>query len=44
MDFFHTLMVELVKIIIFGVDMSSSTKIHNKNKDISIYGQGTTQD
>ena len=31
-------------VITFGVDMSSSTKIHNKNKDISILGQGPTQD
>ena len=30
-------------IIIFGVDMSSSTKIDNKRKDILILGKGTTQ-
>ena len=30
-------------IIIFGVDMSSSTKIDNKGKDILILGKGPTQ-
>ena len=30
-------------VIIFGVDMSSSTKIDNKNKDILILGKGPTQ-
>ena len=29
--------------IIFGVDMSSSTKIDNKKKDILILGKGPTQ-
>ena len=31
------------KIIIFGVDMSFSTKIHNRKKDILIVGKGRTQ-
>ena len=31
-------------IIIFGVDMSSSTKIDNRKKDILILGKGRTQD
>ena len=31
------------KVIIFGVDMSSSTKIDNKKKDILILGIGPTQ-
>ena len=30
-------------VIIFGVDMSSSTKIDNKKKDILILGRGPTQ-
>ena len=30
-------------VIIFGVDMSSSTKIHNRKKGISILGRGPTQ-
>ena len=30
-------------VIIFGVDMSSSTKTDNKKKDISILGKGPTQ-
>ena len=30
-------------VIIFGVDMSSSTKIGNKKKDILILGEGPTQ-
>ena len=30
-------------VITFGVDMSSSTKIDNKRKDISILGKGPTQ-
>ena len=30
-------------VIIFGVDMSSSTKIDNKRKDILILGKGPTQ-
>ena len=30
-------------IIIFGVDMSSSTKIDNRKKDILILGKGPTQ-
>ena len=30
-------------VIIFGVDMSSSTKIDNKGKDILILGIGPTQ-
>ena len=30
-------------VIIFGVDMSSSTKIDNRKKDILILGKGTTQ-
>ena len=30
-------------VIIFGVDMSSSTKIDNKEKDILILGKGPTQ-
>ena len=30
-------------VIIFGVDMSSSTKIDNRKKDISILGKGPTQ-
>ena len=29
--------------IIFGVDMSSSTKIDNRKKDILILGKGPTQ-
>ena len=31
-------------IIIFGVDMNSSTKIDNRKKDISILGKGATQE
>ena len=30
-------------VIIFGVDMSSSTKIDNREKDIMILGKGPTQ-
>ena len=30
-------------VIIFGIDMSSSSKIDNRKKDISILGKGTTQ-
>ena len=30
-------------LVIFGVDMSSSTKIENSKKDILILGKGTTQ-
>ena len=30
-------------VIIFGVDLSSSTKIDNKKKDILILGKGPTQ-
>ena len=30
-------------VIIFGVDMSSSTNIDNRKKDISILGKGPTQ-
>ena len=30
-------------VIIFGVDMSSSTKINNRRKDILILGKGSTQ-
>ena len=30
-------------VIIFGVDMSSSTKIDNNKKDILIFGEGPTQ-
>ena len=30
-------------VIIFGADMSSSTKIDNRKKDILIYGEGPTQ-
>ena len=30
-------------VIVFGVDMSSSTKIDNRRKDISILGKGPTQ-
>ena len=30
-------------VIIFGVDMSSSVNIDNKNKDILIFGKGPTQ-
>ena len=33
----------VVNEIIFGVDMSSSTKIHNRKKDILILGKGPTQ-
>ena len=42
MEDFH-LVMELVKTIIFGVDMSSSTKIENRKKDILILGKGLTQ-
>ena len=31
-------------VIIFGVDMSSSVQIDNKNKDILIIGEGPTQE
>ena len=31
-------------VIIFGVDMNSSTKIDNRKKDILILGKGTTQE
>ena len=30
-------------VIIFGVDLSSSTKIHSKKKDILVLGKGPTQ-
>ena len=30
-------------VIIFGVDMSSSTKIDNRKKDILVLGKGPTQ-
>ena len=30
-------------VLIFGVDMSSSTHIDNKKKDISVLGKGLTQ-
>ena len=30
-------------VIIFGVDMSSSTKINNRKEDISILGKGPVQ-
>ena len=30
-------------VIIFGVDMSSSTNLDNKGKDILIFGKGPTQ-
>ena len=30
-------------VIIFGVDMSSSTKIDNRKKDVLILGKGPTQ-
>ena len=30
-------------IIVFGVDMSSSTKINNRKRDILILGEGLTQ-
>ena len=30
-------------VIIFGVDMSSSAKVHNRKKDIFILGKGHTQ-
>ena len=30
-------------VIIFGADMSSSSHIHNKGKDILILGEGPTQ-
>ena len=44
MDVFDTLVGELVKnVIIFGVEISSSTKIDNRKKDISIIGTGPTQ-
>ena len=33
----------VVNEIIFGVDMSSSTKIHNRKKDILILVKGPTQ-
>ena len=32
-----------INVIIFGVDMSSSTKIDNRKKDILILGKGPTQ-
>ena len=32
-----------INVIIFGVDMSSSTKIDNRKKDILILGKGSTQ-
>ena len=42
--FFDTLIVERGKNILnFGLDMSSSTKIDNKKKDILILGKGPTQ-
>ena len=31
-------------VIIFGTDMSSSAHVDNKNKDILILGEGTTQE
>ena len=30
-------------VVIFGADMSSSVHINNKNKNILIFGEGTTQ-
>ena len=39
--YFHG--VDLVKCIIFGADMSSSTHIDNKKKYILVLGKGTTQ-
>ena len=30
-------------VIIFGVDLSSLTKIHNRRKDILVFGKGPTQ-
>ena len=32
-----------LNVIIFGLDMSSSTKIDNRKKDILIFGKGLTQ-
>ena len=31
-------------VIIFGVDMSSTTKINNRKKDIIIFGKGPTKE
>ena len=45
-DFFLILVVELgtgVNVIIFGVDISSSTKIDNRKKDNLILGEGPIQ-
>ena len=33
----------LIRIFIFGADMSSSVHVDNKNKDISILGERPTQ-
>ena len=42
-DLTHALVVELEDVIIFGVNMSSSTKIDNRKKYILILGMGPTQ-
>ena len=46
MDFFLIVVVELgtgINVIIFGVDISSSTKIDNRKKDNLILGEGPIQ-
>ena len=43
MDVFHTSGGTGRNVIIFEVDMSSSTKIDNRKKDILIFGEGPTQ-
>ena len=39
----HFLLVDLINVIIFGVDMRSSLHGDNKKKDILILGEGPTQ-
>ena len=39
----HFLVVDSVKILIFGADTSSSAHIDNKKKDILVLGKGPTQ-
>ena len=41
---FHGQMEAMEKVIIFGVDNSSSVHIDGRNKNIIVLGEGTTQD
>ena len=42
-QFFHFQVRDLVKMLIFGADMSSSIHIDNKKKEILVLGRGPTQ-